>query len=67
MIIGLVFNELLCSANHSYSYTILVMTFSYFLVFAYGVFIKNIPNKQILTIGGGYGDNIYSYGHHDVA
>ena len=53
MIIGLIFNEFLCGANHSYSYTILVMTFSYFLVFAYGTYIKNISNKQILIIGGG--------------
>lgn len=51
MIIGLICNEFLCNASNSYLYIILVMIFSYFLVFAYGIYIKNIYNKQILIIG----------------
>lgn len=51
-IIGLVVNELLANASESYLYEVVIMTFSYLLIFALGVYITRLSNKQIFTIWG---------------
>lgn len=53
MTAGFIVNEMLCHISTSYAYVVVLMTFSYLLVFAYGVYIHKLSNKQILTIGGG--------------
>lgn len=54
-VLGMALNEVLCRLSDSYLYVAVVMTFSYLLVFAYGMYIKKLSIKQTLTIGIGYG------------
>lgn len=51
MVMGLVANEIFCYLSESYFYVVVVMTFSYLLVFIYGFSAKRLADKHILTIG----------------
>ena len=50
---GIILNEILCDLSDNYLYMVAIMSFSYFLVFMFGLYIDKLSNKQILTIGGG--------------
>lgn len=48
---GLCINELLCHLSKSYGYVVMIMTFSYILVFIYGIYVDKLSNKQLSIIG----------------
>lgn len=50
---GLCVNEVLCHLSKSYGYVVIIMTFSYLLVFIYGIYVDRLSDKQISMIGCG--------------
>ncbi len=52
--VGLLVNEVLCNASHAYFYEVVVMTLSYSLVYAIGLYLPSITSRRVLVaIGGG--------------